>query len=236
MGKNHSTEGLGVGKEIKIRWANKCLHFSVPQEQNSAAVVLDQWPIKKALTLSDVDTNHPFLTLPGKSVEDHILLHWPQQTREKLRNERQLNINAQDFDTGDLYAMKLRWRGSYYNLIGKWGKIIRGKRLSVGKEIRVCWDNGFLLFSVHNNICTNDEDVSPKDILHFLKPFLVETNPCGCIQTSANHVHQASSRMNLVAELLPQRPSQLDYQRGFLILKGDYSHDKAWISVLLKPN
>ncbi|XP_028123547.1 putative B3 domain-containing protein At1g78640 isoform X1 [Camellia sinensis] len=148
-GKIIRRKGLGVGKEIKIRWANKCLHFSVPQEQNSAApVVLDQWPIKKALTLSDVDTNHPFLTLPGKSVEDHILLHWTQQTREKLRNERQLNIDAQDFDTGDFYAMKLRWRGSYYNLIGKWGKIIRGKRLSVGKEIRVCWDNGFLLFSV----------------------------------------------------------------------------------------
>ncbi|GMP39309.1 hypothetical protein CsSME_00010191 [Camellia sinensis var. sinensis] len=147
-------KGLDVGREIKIRWANGCLHFSVSPQQNVAIPQMQivaapqepqQWPITKVLTLSDVDINHPFLPLP---LEDHILLHWTQQTREKLRNERQLNIDAQDFDTGDLYAMKLRWRGSYYNLIGKWGKIIRGKRLSVGKEIRVCWDNGFLLFSV----------------------------------------------------------------------------------------
>ncbi|PSS29129.1 B3 domain-containing protein [Actinidia chinensis var. chinensis] len=148
-GKIVRRKGLGVGKEIKMRWANRCLHFSVPQGPTAAALaVLDQWPIKKALTLSDVDTNHPFLTLPGKAVEDHILMHWTTQAREQLRDDRQLNINAQDFDTGDLYAMKLRWRGSYYNLIGKWGQIIRGKQLHVGKEIRVCWDNGCLLFSV----------------------------------------------------------------------------------------
>ncbi|XAR49372.1 hypothetical protein NMG60_11032555 [Bertholletia excelsa] len=148
-GKIIRRKGLGVGKEIKLRWANKCLYFSVPQELNAAAPpVIDDWPIRKALTLSDVDTNHPFLTLPGKAVKDHILLHWTQQAREQLRNERQLNVDAQDFDTGDVYAMKLKWRGSYYNLIGKWGKIVRGKRLTVGQEIRVRWDNGFLLFSV----------------------------------------------------------------------------------------
>lgn len=148
-GKIVRRKGLGAGKEIKIRWANKCLHFSVPQEQNvGVPLILDQWPIKKALTLSDVDTNHPFLTLPGKAVEEHILIHWLPQLREQLRNDRQVNINAQDFDTGELYAMKLRWRGSYYNLIGKWGTIVRGKRLSVGTQIRVCWDNGCLLFSV----------------------------------------------------------------------------------------
>ncbi|KAA8536565.1 hypothetical protein F0562_029043 [Nyssa sinensis] len=148
-GKIIRRKGLGAGDEINIRWANKCLHFSVPQEWNIVPPQgLDQWPIRKALTLSDVDTNHPFLTLPGKAVEQHILLQWTQQAREQLRNERQLNINARDDDTGDLYAMKLRWRGSYYNLIGKWGKIIRGKRLNVGKEIRLCWNNGCLLFSV----------------------------------------------------------------------------------------
>ncbi|XP_058190402.1 uncharacterized protein LOC131307752 [Rhododendron vialii] len=148
-GKIVRRKGLGVGKEIKIRWANKCLHFSVPPEQHvGVPLLLDQWPIKKALTLSDVDINHPFLTLPGKAVEDHILIHWLPQVREQLIIDRQVNINAQDFDTGDHYAMKLRWRGSYYNLIGKWGTIVRGKRLSVGTEIRVCWDNGCLLFSV----------------------------------------------------------------------------------------
>lgn len=109
---------------------------------------MDNWPIKKALTLSDVDTNHPFLTLPGKAVEDHILFYWSQQAREQLRNEHQININARDDDTGDPYLMKLRWRGSYYNLIGKWGKIIRGKKLQVGIEIRLRWENGCLFFSV----------------------------------------------------------------------------------------
>lgn len=115
-------------------------------------------------------------------------------------------------------------------------KLFEGRDLVLEERLGYAGIMGSCSSRFHNNICTNDEDVSPKDILSFLKPFLVETNPCGCIQTSANHVHQASSRMNLVAELLPQRPSQLDYQHGFLMLKGDYSHDKAWISVLLKPN
>lgn len=150
-GKIIRRKGLGVGKEIKIRWANGCLHFSVPYERTVVVAPLpggELWPIKKALTLSDVDTNHPFLTLPGKAVEDHILLYWAPLAREQLRNEHQINVNARDDDTGDLYLMKLKWRGSYYNLIGKWGQIIRGKRLQVGQEIKVRWDNGCLFFSV----------------------------------------------------------------------------------------
>ncbi|CAK9168270.1 unnamed protein product [Ilex paraguariensis] len=144
-------KGLGVGEEIRLRWANECLYFSITPERSAAAApgqALDQWPIKKALTLSDVDTNHPFLTLPGKSVEDHILFYWSPQAQEQLRNENQINVNARDDDTGELYLMKLKRRGSYYNLIGKWGKIIRGKRLNVGREIRVRWENGCLIFSV----------------------------------------------------------------------------------------
>lgn len=148
-GKIIRRKGLGVGKEIKIRWSNGYLNFSVPYERN--AVVLsgqEEWPIKKLLTLSDVDTNHPFLTLPGKAVEDHIVFYWSLPAREQLRNDRQVNINARDDDTGDLYLMKLKWRGSYYNLIGKWGQIIRGKRLQVGREIKLRWENGCLFFSV----------------------------------------------------------------------------------------
>ncbi|GKB27664.1 B3 DNA binding domain-containing protein [Tanacetum coccineum] len=155
-GKIVRRKGLGAGKEIKIRWANGSLNFSVPYEpvvvQTSMPVMMshhhDEWPIRKVLTLSDVDINHPFLTLPGKSVEDHILLYWASQAREHLRNEHQINVNARDDDTGDVFLMKLKWRGSYYNLIGKWGQIIRGKTLEVGQEIRVRWDNGYLVFSV----------------------------------------------------------------------------------------
>ncbi|GKA76251.1 hypothetical protein Tco_0782712 [Tanacetum coccineum] len=62
--------------------------------------------------------------------------------------KHQIIVNAQDDDTGDVFLMKLKWRGSYYNLIGKWGQIIRGKTLEVGQEIRVRWDNGYLVFSV----------------------------------------------------------------------------------------
>ncbi|XP_071725602.1 uncharacterized protein [Rutidosis leptorrhynchoides] len=154
-GKIVKRKGLGVGKEIKIRWANGCLNFSVPYEHIVAEPEIpvmmsqqDDWPIRKVLTSSDVDINHPFLTLPGKSVDDHILLYWGLQAREQLRNEHQINVNARDDDTGDVYLMKLKWRGSYYNLIGKWGQIIRGKGLQVGQEIKVRWDNGFLVFSV----------------------------------------------------------------------------------------
>ncbi|GJZ53038.1 B3 DNA binding domain-containing protein [Tanacetum coccineum] len=150
------SKGLDVGKEIKIRWSNGCLRFSVPQRQVCSVPPLqmipamhnDQWPIRKVLTLSDVDTNHPFLPLARKLVEDHILVHWTPKQRELLRNEEQVNLNARDVDTNDLYVMKLRWRGNYYNLIGKWGKIIRGKGLGVGKEIKIRWANGCLLFSV----------------------------------------------------------------------------------------
>lgn len=147
-------KGLGVGKEIKIRWANGCLNFLVPSERN---VVLlqgqEQWPIKKALTLSDVDTNHPFLTLPGKAVDDHILFYWTLQAREQLRNTHQVDINVRDDDTGVIYSMKLKFCGSYYNLIGKWGQIIRGKMLHVGREIRVRWDHECLCFSVPQHSC-----------------------------------------------------------------------------------
>ncbi|GKB94086.1 B3 DNA binding domain-containing protein [Tanacetum coccineum] len=126
-GKIVRRKGLGAGKEIKIRWANGSLHFSVPYEpvlQTSMPVMMshhhDEWPIWKVLTLSDVDIKHPFLTLPGKSIEDHILFA--------------------------VFLMKLKWRGSYYYLIGKWGQIITGKTLEVGQEIRVRWDNGYLVF------------------------------------------------------------------------------------------
>ncbi|GKC12021.1 hypothetical protein Tco_1008803 [Tanacetum coccineum] len=77
----------------------------------------DKWPIWKVLTLSDVDIKHPFLTLLGKSIEDHILFA--------------------------VFFMKLKWRGSYYYLIGKCGQIITGKTLEVGQEIRARWDNGY---------------------------------------------------------------------------------------------
>ncbi|KAL6501277.1 hypothetical protein OROHE_024924 [Orobanche hederae] len=142
-------KGLGVGQEIKLHWENNCLYFLVSDEHyGEAPSAHDTWPIKKALTLSDVDINHPFLTLPGKAVGDHILFYWAHQAREQLRNEREVSINARDGDTGEVYVMKLKWRGSYYNLIGKWGKIIREKRLQVGREIRVRWENGCLIFSV----------------------------------------------------------------------------------------
>ncbi|XP_047324224.1 uncharacterized protein LOC124927793 [Impatiens glandulifera] len=147
-GKIIRKRGLGVGKEIKICWWNKCLHFSIPQEQFVAVNPgLDYWPIRKALTLSDIDTNHPFLTLPGKAVENNILLLWTLQDRDQLRNERQLTINAQDYDTGDFHTMKLRWRGSYYNLVGKWGKLVREKGLTIGREIKLRWEHGCLFFS-----------------------------------------------------------------------------------------
>lgn len=149
-GKIVRQKGIDAGREIKLRWANKCLYFSVPLPLNQNASVpepLDQWPIRKALTLSDIDTNHPFLTLPGKAVEEHVLIHWTEQAQEQLRKEKLISVDARDVDTGDMYAMKLRWRGSYYNLIGKWGKIVREKELIVGEEIRVWWDNGCLLFS-----------------------------------------------------------------------------------------
>ncbi|PWA58674.1 B3 DNA binding domain-containing protein [Artemisia annua] len=166
-GKIVRSKGLDVGKEIKIRWFDECLHFSVPQRQVLSVPPLqviptmhnDHWPIRKVLTLSDVDTNHPFLPLARKSVEDHILAHWTPQQRELLRNEEQVNLNARDVDTNDLYVMKLRWRGNYYNLIGKWGKIIRGKGLGVGKEIKIRWANGCLLFSV-----PYDHEVVPSTI------------------------------------------------------------------------
>ncbi|GJY51702.1 hypothetical protein Tco_0442549 [Tanacetum coccineum] len=56
----------------------------------------DEWPIWKVLTLSDVDIKHPFLTLPGKSIDDHILLYWVSQAREHLRNEHQINVDTRD--------------------------------------------------------------------------------------------------------------------------------------------
>ncbi|KAL3635255.1 hypothetical protein CASFOL_019802 [Castilleja foliolosa] len=143
------SKGLGVGQEIRLRWMNGCLYFSVLDELYAeTGSANDNWPVKKALTLSDVDINHPFLTLPGKAVEDHILFYWGPGAREQLRTERQVGLNARDGDTGEMYVMKLKWRGSYYNLIGKWGKIIREKRLQVGREIRVRWENGCLIFSV----------------------------------------------------------------------------------------
>ncbi|KAL2491123.1 Uncharacterized protein Adt_26751 [Abeliophyllum distichum] len=150
-------KGLDVGQEIKLRWLNGCLHFSVPQQQVvlvppirtvTAPLVPDHWPITKVLTSSDVDTNHPFLPLPRKAVEDHILAHWIPQERERLRKEEQVPINARDYDTGDIHMMKLKWRGNYYNLIGRWANIIRQKGLGVGKEIRICWANNCLYFSV----------------------------------------------------------------------------------------
>ncbi|KAJ8560365.1 hypothetical protein K7X08_004423 [Anisodus acutangulus] len=150
-------KGLDVGQEIKIRWENGCLHFSVPQQQIVAVppirmvvalVVQDHWPIKKILTLSDVDTNHLFLPLPRRLVEDHILVHWTPQQQENLRKEEHVNVNARDYDTGEAYIMKFKCRGNYYNLIGKWGTIIRQKGLGVGKEIWLRWANECLFFSV----------------------------------------------------------------------------------------
>nr|GEW06769.1 hypothetical protein [Tanacetum cinerariifolium] len=124
-GKIVRRKGLGAGKEIKIRWANGSLNFYVPYEpvvvQTSMPVMMshhhDEWPIRKVLTLSDA--------------------------REHLRNEHQINVNARDDGTGDVFLMKLKWQGSYYNLIRKWGQIIRRKTLEVGQEIRVRWDNGY---------------------------------------------------------------------------------------------
>lgn len=55
--------------------------------------------------MSGVDTNHPFLPLARRSVEDHILVYWNHQQWELLRNVEQVNVNARDVDTGDMYVM-----------------------------------------------------------------------------------------------------------------------------------
>ena len=79
-------------------------------------------------------------------------------------NKEQVTINAKDEDTGEVHLMKLKWRGSYYNLIGKWGSIVRAKNLEVGREIKICWFNGCLHFSVPEwqvQAVTSLQDVAP---------------------------------------------------------------------------
>ncbi|KAL2511863.1 Uncharacterized protein Adt_17463 [Abeliophyllum distichum] len=115
---------------------------------NAVAQVHDQWPIKKALTLSDVDITHPFLTLSQQQVETHIVLYMTPHQQEQLRAVGPVGFNAQDDDTGEIHVMKLKWRGSFYNLIGKWGKIVCGNGLDVGQEIKLRWVGGCLHFSV----------------------------------------------------------------------------------------
>ncbi|GKC77914.1 B3 DNA binding domain-containing protein, partial [Tanacetum coccineum] len=105
-------------------------------------------PIKRVLTLSHVDTNYPFLPLTRKQVKDHIFVHWTPQQRELLGNDEEVILYARDVDTDEIYVMKLRWRGNYYNFIGKWGKIVRRKGHRAGKEIKIPWANGSLNFSV----------------------------------------------------------------------------------------
>lgn len=129
---------------------------------------LDEWTITKALTLSDVDVTHPFLTLPGQPVENYILVHLTQLEQDMLMNKEQVSINAKDEDTGEVNLMKLKWRGSYYNLIGKWGTIIRAKNLEVGREKKIRWVNGCLHFSVPEQqaqAVTPLQDVAPQ-LLH----------------------------------------------------------------------
>ncbi|CAA0841514.1 Putative B3 domain-containing protein [Striga hermonthica] len=160
-GKVVRTKRLEVGQEIKLRWLNSCLHFSVPQQQIVSVppirmvafpLVHDSWPIRKTLTSSDVDPNHPFLPLPRKSVEEHVLAHWTFLERERLRKEEQMSLDARDYDTGEAHEMKLKWRGNYYNLIGKWGNIVRQRGLGVGQEIRLWWANSCLYFSVQDKL------------------------------------------------------------------------------------
>ncbi|GKB85716.1 B3 DNA binding domain-containing protein, partial [Tanacetum coccineum] len=67
---------------------------------------------------------------------------------ELLRNDEEVNLNARDVDTDEIYVMKLRWRGNHNNFIGKWGKIVRRKGLKAGKEIKIRWANGSLNFSI----------------------------------------------------------------------------------------
>ncbi|KAL2537000.1 uncharacterized protein Fot_18391 [Forsythia ovata] len=100
-----------VEDHILAHWVSQEREKLRKEEQEhyvSTASELGNWPIKKALTLSDVDTNHPFLTLPGKAVDDHILFYWTQQGWEQLRNEHQISYSARDNDTDDLYMMKLK--------------------------------------------------------------------------------------------------------------------------------
>ncbi|CAA0841513.1 Unknown protein [Striga hermonthica] len=96
-------------------------------------------PIKKALTFSDIDITHPFLTLSRQQVEANIVVHMTPQQQDHLRAEGQVSFDAHDDDTNEISSMKLKWRGSYYNLIGKWGKVVRTKRLEVGQEIKLRW-------------------------------------------------------------------------------------------------
>ncbi|CAA0814053.1 Unknown protein [Striga hermonthica] len=179
-------KGLDVGQEIRLRWFNSCLYFSVSQQRLAGPppppppppplalpappvpipplrmipaapppIIYDHWPIRKVLTSSDVDPTHPFLPLPRKSVEDHILVQWAPQERERLRKEEHVCINARDYDTGDTHEMKLRWHGNYYNLIGKWGNIVRHRGLVVGQEIRLRWMNGCLYLSAADVGCND---------------------------------------------------------------------------------
>ncbi|KAK6121367.1 hypothetical protein DH2020_044894 [Rehmannia glutinosa] len=302
-------KGLDVGQEIKLRWSNSCLHFSVPQQPigpvprsraaspddrspinvdinhpfltlpgkavedhilfywthqareqlrdehqvginardddtgdvyvmkmkrtnyyNVAPQLQDQWPIRKALTLSDVDITHPFLTLPRQQVETYIVVYMNPQQQEHLRAEGQVGINAQDDDTGDMYIMKLKWRGSYYNLIGKWGKVVRGKGLDVGQEIKLRWSNSCLHFSVPQQPIGPVPPVPVPPVRMIAAPLVHNHWPIRKVLTSSdvdpNHpflpLPRKSVEENILVHWVPQERERLRKEEHVSINARDY--------------
>ncbi|CAA0814049.1 Unknown protein [Striga hermonthica] len=161
-GKSVRDKGLEVGQEIRLRWFNSCLYFSVSQHRLAGPppppppppLPIPAPPVP-VLISSHVDPTHPFLHLPCKLVEDHILVQWAPLERERLRKEEHVCINAWDYDTGDTHEMELRWHGNYYYLIGKWWNIVRHRGLVVGQEIRLRWMNGCLYLSAADVGCND---------------------------------------------------------------------------------
>ncbi|KAJ4954974.1 hypothetical protein NE237_011757 [Protea cynaroides] len=102
--------------------------------------LIEQWPIKKVLTVRDVNCSQ--ILMPQNQVEDYILPRLLPEERNSINRGEPLQITVRDLDTLTEHRLCLWNNGSSsYVLASGWSSsFVWRRRLKVGEEVGFYWD------------------------------------------------------------------------------------------------
>jgi len=109
---------------------------------------LDQYPVIKKLTKSDMTTSQ--LVLPRLSVEEHIVRNMSEPLRDRLKEgDGRANIWVVDDENRIQHYLTMVDRDHRYSIIS-WGHVRASRELRAGQEMRFGWMDQKLHFIVRH--------------------------------------------------------------------------------------
>nr|XP_027118371.1 B3 domain-containing protein At5g26805-like [Coffea arabica] len=100
------------------------------------------WEIKKVISAYELE-HQIGLELSAKQVKEHLLIHWEDETKNRVINGERIPIQILDLDTGTKCQMFFKkWpTRDMYLILGSWfEEFVANRNLSFGMTIGLYWN------------------------------------------------------------------------------------------------